>query len=154
MFVDVQIASTVSSIPDTIEIQSCVSDVLRELAFSGECEVSVRIVDEKEGRDLNRQHRDMDKATNVLSFPPDRETAGHLPPDVPCSLGDIVICGPIVEREAAEQGREIAAHWAHLLVHGTLHLLGHDHKDDVEAAAMEAIETRILVRRGFEDPYS
>jgi probable rRNA maturation factor len=96
----------------------------------------------------------MDKATNVLSFPADSETLDNLPPDLPCSLGDIVICGPVVEREAEAQHKEKAAHWAHLLVHGTLHLLGHDHDVAAEAVEMEAIETRILRRRGIGDPYA
>lgn len=152
--VDIQIASAVVSVPGEKEILSWIGDVVREVDFARECEVSVRVVDEEEGRKLNKQYRDVDKATNVLSFSADSGAPGPVPPDLPYSLGDIVICGPIVEREAAAQHKEIAAHWAHMLVHGTLHLLGHDHEVDAEAEAMEALERRILSRRGVADPYA
>ena len=152
--VDIQVASTAVSVPDEADMQSWVQDVISELAITKECEVSIRIVDEEEGRDLNNQYRDKDSATNVLSFPADNEAIRNLPPDHPCSLGDIVICGPIVEREAADQHKEIESHWAHLLVHGTLHLLGHDHEVDAEAREMEALETRILGKRGVANPYA
>jgi probable rRNA maturation factor len=89
----------------------------------------------------------------VLSFPSGSGSPGELAADIPYLLGDIVICGPVVQREATAQQKLLAAHWAHLLVHGTLHLLGHDHRVDAEAEAMEAIETRILHRRGVRDPY-
>jgi len=152
--IDIQVASVVGSVPGETEMQSWVQDVIMELAVPGKCEVSIRIVDEEEGRELNKQYRDIDTATNVLSFPANNEILGSPPPQLPCSLGDIVICGPIVEREAADQHKEINAHWAHLLVHGTLHLLGHDHEADDEAEEMEAIETRILGKRGIGDPYA
>lgn len=151
--VDVDVASSVTSVPDESEIQSWVADAIRELAVKRDCEVSIRIVDEEEGRELNKRYRNIDKATNVLSFPSDEESPIVLTPGVPYLLGDIVICGPIVEREAAAQNKAPAAHWAHLLVHGTLHLLGHDHTIHSEAEVMEAIETRILERRGVKDPY-
>jgi probable rRNA maturation factor len=111
-------------------------------------ELSVRIVDEPEMRELNARYRHKDYPTNVLSFP-----AG-LPPgvDVPL-LGDIVICAPLVTREAAEQHKAPRAHWAHLLVHGTLHLLGHDHERARDAEVMEALERRILAGLKFPDPY-
>jgi probable rRNA maturation factor len=140
-------------VPDDADIQSWVEDVIGELDVAGQCEVSIRIVDEKEGRELNKQYRNIDNATNVLSFPADNDALGIPPPELRCSLGDIVICGPIVEREAALQHKDIQAHWAHLLVHGTLHLLGHDHEADDEADEMEALETRILGKRGVRDPY-
>lgn len=111
-------------------------------------EVSVRIVDAEEGRALNLQYRGRDYATNVLSFPVE------LPPGVDLPLiGDLVICAPVVAREAAEQGKKPADHWAHLTVHGTLHLLGYDHIDEVEAEAMEALETKVLAGLGISDPY-
>lgn len=152
--VDLQVASAVGSVPDDAAVQSWVQDVIDEMEFGRQCEVSVRIVDEKEGRELNKQYRNKDGATNVLSFPADSESMLTLPADVPCVLGDIVICGPIVESEANEQKKKIESHWAHLLVHGTLHLLGHDHEEDADAEEMEAIETRILGKRGVADPYS
>ena len=111
-------------------------------------ELAVRIVDEAEMRALNHRYRHKDYATNVLAFP------AELPPgvDIPL-LGDIVVCAPVVEREAREQGKRARAHWAHLLVHGTLHLLGHDHERPRAAAAMEALEQRVLAALGFPDPY-
>lgn len=111
-------------------------------------EVSVRIVDVEEGRALNLQYRGRDYATNVLSFPVE------LPPGVDLPLiGDLVICAPVVAREAAEQGKKPADHWAHLTVHGTLHLLGYDHINEAEAETMEALETKVLAGLGISDPY-
>ena len=111
-------------------------------------EVSIRIVDAEEGRALNLQYRGRDYATNVLSFPVE------LPPGVDLPLiGDLVICAPVVAREAAEQGKKPADHWAHLTIHGTLHLLGYDHIDEAEAEAMEALETKVLAGLGIADPY-
>jgi probable rRNA maturation factor len=111
-------------------------------------EVSIRIVDAEEGQALNLQYRGRDYATNVLSFPVE------LPPGVDLPLiGDLVICAPVVAREAAEQGKKPADHWAHLTIHGTLHLLGYDHIDEAEAEAMEALETKVLAGLGIADPY-
>lgn len=111
-------------------------------------EVSIRIVDEAEGAELNRTWRHKDYATNVLSFP------AELPPGIRSPLlGDLVICAPVVIREAAQQGKSPEAHWAHLVVHGTLHLLGYDHETEAEAEAMEALETRMLAGLGYPDPY-
>ena len=111
-------------------------------------EVSVRIVDTEEGQALNLQYRGRDYATNVLSFPVE------LPPGVDLPLiGDLIICAPVVAREAAEQGKKPADHWAHLTIHGTLHLLGYDHIDEAEAEAMEALETKVLAGLGIADPY-
>jgi len=152
--VDVQVATTGGDVPSDSVLQSWVQEVIDELAIGNECEVSIRIVDEKEGRELNKQYRDKDGATNVLSFPADKESLLSLPADLPQLLGDIVICGPVVEREAADQQKEIASHWAHLVIHGTLHLLGHDHEEAEEAEAMEIIETRILGKRGVANPYA
>lgn len=154
MSVDVQIASTVGDVPSVTAMQSWVQDVIDELLIARECEVSIRIVDEKEGYELNKQYRDKDGATNVLSFPADNESIVDLPPELPRLLGDIVICGPVVQREAAEQKKGIESHWAHLVIHGTLHLLGHDHEKEEEAAEMEAIETRILGKHGVANPYA
>ena len=111
-------------------------------------EVAIRIVDTDEGLALNRQYRGRDYATNVLSFP------AELPPGVDLPLlGDLVICAPVVNREAAEQGKKPVDHLAHMTVHGTLHLLGYDHIEDAEAEAMESLETRILAGLGISDPY-
>ena len=108
--------------------------------------ITVRIVGEEEGRTLNREYRQKDYATNVLTFDYVQE------PEIEA---DLVLCAPVVEREAREQKIDLAAHYAHLLVHGTLHAQGYDHEDDgPEAAAMEARETKVLAGLGFPDPYA
>ncbi len=118
-----------------------------------EADLAIRIVAEKEGRGLNRHYRGKDYATNVLSFP--AELPEGLPKGVKFPLlGDLVICAPVVAREAREQGKPLAAHYAHLTVHGTLHLLGWDHEDDKEAEAMEQLERQILATLGLPDPYA
>ena len=113
-----------------------------------EADLAIRLVDEDEGRALNRHYRGKDYATNVLSFPAELPEGVKLP-----LLGDLVICGPVVAREAAEQGKAVRDHYAHLTVHGTLHLLGWDHEDEVEAEAMEQLEREILAGLGIQDPY-
>ncbi|MEB1608694.1 rRNA maturation RNase YbeY [Xanthomonas campestris pv. campestris] len=118
-----------------------------------EADLAVRIVDEKEGCSLNHHYRGKDYATNVLSFP--AELPEGLPKGIKMPLlGDLVICAPVVAREAAEQGKSLAAHYAHLTVHGTLHLLGWDHEDDKDADAMEQLERDILTDLGIDDPYA
>jgi probable rRNA maturation factor len=112
-------------------------------------ELSIRIVDTDEGQALNRDYRGKDYATNVLSFPAELPPGMNLP-----LIGDLAICAPVVIREAAEQGKAARDHWAHLTVHGVLHLLGHDHLEEAEAVAMEALETRILAGLGIADPYA
>ncbi len=112
-------------------------------------EVDVRIVDEREIVELNRRFRNKPEATNVLSFPFED------PPGVHTGLlGDVVICAPVVCREAQGQGKQVMAHWAHMLVHGIMHLRGYDHETPREAQAMEGMETRILTRLGFPNPYA
>ena len=117
---------------------------------SADSELTIRLVDEAEGRELNHTYRHKDYATNVLSFPAD------VPDDmldIPL-LGDLVICVAVVEREAAEQGKSLEAHWAHLVIHGCLHLLGYDHIDDEEAEEMEGLERELLAELGHRDPYA
>jgi len=116
----------------------------------GDSELTIRLVDVPEGRELNNTYRHKDYATNVLSFPAD------VPDDmldIPL-LGDLVICVAVVEREAAEQGKSLEAHWAHLVIHGCLHLLGFDHEEDEEAEEMEALERTLLAELGHPDPYA
>lgn len=113
-----------------------------------QADLAIRVVDEREGRALNRHYRGKDYATNVLSFPAELPDGVKLP-----ILGDIVLCAPVVAREAGEQGKALAAHYAHLTVHGVLHLLGMDHEDPVEAEAMEQLEREILAVLGIADPY-
>ncbi len=110
-------------------------------------EVTLRLVDEDEGRQLNRDYRGKAYATNVLTFAYGADAAGLF-------AGDIVLCAPVVAREAAEQGKALDAHYAHMVVHGMLHLQGHDHEAEAEAVAMEAVESFIMQRLGFPDPYA
>ncbi|RLJ19918.1 rRNA maturation RNase YbeY [bacterium endosymbiont of Escarpia laminata] len=112
-------------------------------------EVVIRIVDEAESRTLNRDYRGKDRPTNILSFP------FEAPPQVPSNLlGDLVICAPVVMREAAAQNKSALSHWAHMTVHGMLHLQGFDHLDDNEAEIMESREQQTLRELGFSDPYA
>ncbi|GAB6195226.1 rRNA maturation RNase YbeY [Lysobacter xanthus] len=115
-------------------------------------EVAIRIVGPDEGRELNHQYRGKDYATNVLSFPAERPEGLPEGVELP-ELGDLVVCAEVVAREAAEQGKRPADHWAHLTVHGVLHLLGWDHEDESDAEAMEARERAILAGLGVADPY-
>ena len=150
--VDVQLACDAQDVPDAERIREWVDLALAAAdAASPDAEVSVRIVGIEEMKSLNDEYRDKDQATNVLSFP-GGELAG-LPPEAARALGDIVLCAAVIRSEAAEQNKALADHWAHLLVHGTLHLLGHDHTSDDEAAAMESLEVRILTSIGVDDPY-
>lgn len=119
-------------------------------ALEHDAEVTLRIVDENEGLRLNSAYRGKDHATNVLTFAYTQDM--ELPPGMPMT-GDIVLCAPVVEREAREQGKSVEAHYAHLVVHGMLHLQGYDHEHDDEAAAMEARETEIVAKLGYPDPY-
>ena len=114
-------------------------------ALDAPAEITVRIVSEDEGRALNRDFRGRDYATNVLTFDYAKK---------PVVTADLVLCAPVVAREAADAGRPVEAHYAHLLVHGTLHAQGHDHQHDAQAAAMEARETAVLRALGFDDPYA
>jgi probable rRNA maturation factor len=117
-----------------------------------QADLAIRIVDTREGRALNRHYRGKDHATNVLSFP--AELPEGLPKNVKLPLlGDLVICAPVVAREAREQKKPLAAHYAHMTVHGALHLLGWDHEDAREADCMEQLEREILATLGFADPY-
>jgi probable rRNA maturation factor len=114
-----------------------------------EADLAIRIVGTKEGRALNRHYRGRDYATNVLSFPAELPEGVVLP-----LLGDIVLCAPVITREAREQKKALTDHYAHLTVHGALHLLGWDHEDAREADCMEQLEREILAEMGIEDPYA
>lgn len=137
------------------------ADLLRwaQAAWPGgadaEAGVVVRIVNAAESQELNRAYRDKDYPTNVLSFPYDEPSIPDEEDDADDIeyLGDLVICLPVIEREAAEQGKTPTQHWAHLLIHGLLHLQGYDHITDAEAEEMEGLETDILGKLGFPDPY-
>lgn len=135
----VQYAAKGEALPTRAEVRKWV-----RATAPGAAELTVRFVDAEEGRSLNAQYRGKDYATNVLTFPYARE---------PVLAGDLVLCLPVVLREAAEQGKPAAAHFAHLVVHGMLHLLGYDHETGAEARIMEQMERAILDRLGYPDPY-
>ncbi len=119
-----------------------------------DADLAVRLVGSKEGRALNRHYRGKDYATNVLSFPADIADGVKMPKGVKMPLlGDLVLCAPVIAREAKEQKKSLASHYAHLTVHGALHLLGWDHEDTREAECMEQLEREILAGLGLPDPY-
>ena len=144
--IDIQRACSASTVADE-DIRNWIASALAHR--HPDAEVSVRLVTEEEMTRLNHQYRGRDSATNVLSFPAD------LPADLEHPLlGDIVICSAVVAREAVEQGKGEQQHWAHMLVHGCLHLLGYDHVDAQEAELMESLETTILQSLGYPCPYT
>jgi probable rRNA maturation factor len=122
--------------------------------------LTLRVVDEDESQSLNKAYRGMDKPTNILSFEGDpmddlpQEVREALMEDELAHLGDLVICAPVLAQEAFEQGKTLEAHWAHMMVHGCLHLLGYDHLEEVQAQEMEQLERDILASLGYSDPYS
>ncbi len=153
--VDVQVAPNVSNVPAELDIQNWLEQVIAQVGndTARSIEISVKIVDEAEGRALNRQFTQKDSATNVLSFPLLDADLPELPAELPLAMGDIVICASVVAREASDQGKNSSDHWAHMLVHGALHLFGYDHGTEVEAQEMEMLEARILAVGGVENPY-
>ena len=144
--VDVQYAMAVDGIPGEDAIREWVLLALPEQ--KKEAELTVRIVDEAEITALNRQYRGKDGPTNVLSFPYE-----GIPGVATELLGDIVICAPVVASEAVAQHKPLDAHWAHIVVHGVLHLLGFDHQHDDHAHQMEAREAELLASLGYANPY-
>ena len=147
---DLQQACQQPNLPSEAQLTSWLTAALTGQLDSAE--VSVRIVEEAESQELNGLYRGNDKPTNVLSFP------FELPPGVPAEemnflLGDLIICAAVVAREAAQQNKELHHHWAHMLIHGALHLLGYDHIDTVEAEQMEQMERDILAGLNISDPY-
>lgn len=147
IFVDLQIATeNIEGLPTEEQIVQWATAAVQP--EGDEVEMTVRIVDEAESHELNLTYRGKDRPTNVLSFP------FECPDEVELLLlGDLVICRQVVEREAAEQEKPLMAHWAHMVVHGSLHLLGYDHIEDDEAEEMESLETQIMQGLGFDDPY-
>lgn len=115
-----------------------------KVALQREASITLRIVDEPDGRELNKNYRGKDYATNVLTFVYD---------DAEPLSGDIVICAPVVEREAAAQHKDLLAHYAHLTLHAALHLQSHEHGNDADAAEMEALETALMLKLRYPDPY-
>ncbi|HKZ11677.1 MAG TPA: rRNA maturation RNase YbeY [Rhodanobacteraceae bacterium] len=148
LLVHVDYAIPRRGLPAAVSFKRWIEAALFAARHHKPAELSIRLVNAREGRALNRQYRDRDYATNVLSFPVE------LPPGVASPLlGDLAICAPVVAREAREQGKPLRDHYAHLTVHGVLHLLGFDHQEDIEAARMEKLETGILAKLGMPDPY-
>ena len=131
--------------PSTSEFQQWVDLAMQD---DKPAQVSIRIVDEAESQQLNKAYRGKDKPTNVLSFPMDVPEEFNMP-----MLGDLVICAPVVAREAQEQNKSLKAHWAHMVIHGMLHLQGYDHISDDEAEEMESLEIELMQQLGYTNPY-
>jgi len=153
--IDLQIACDADNLPNEADIQRWV-----EAALEGrkeDADVCIRIVDNDESQALNLEYRGKDKPTNVLSFPfevpAELIEMGVDLEGMDATLGDLIVCAPVVAAEASEQKKTLDAHWAHMVVHGCLHLLGFDHIKDDEADIMEALERDILAELGFDDPY-
>ncbi|MGB0133503.1 rRNA maturation RNase YbeY [Dokdonella sp.] len=135
-------------VPARSSFQTWLEAALRGARRRRATELSIRLVDAEEGRALNREYRHRDYATNVLSFPSDLIPEMDSP-----MIGDLAICVPVVIREATEQGKSVRDHFAHMTVHGTLHLLGYDHEVDTDAEQMEALERKVLGNLDIADPY-
>ena len=143
---DLQLAFDTPDLPTEMQFQQWLDAVV--LPFQADAEVTIRIVGNVESQQLNFDYRGKDKPTNVLSFP------FQCPPGIELPLlGDLVICAPVVAQEAQQQNKTLSAHWAHMVVHGCLHLLGFDHINDDDAEQMEAEEVTILQQLGFTNPY-
>jgi len=143
--IDVQKATAFQPLPDEEQFEAWVTAALRR---SEDAELTVRLVDREESRQLNSQYRGKDQPTNVLSFPAD------LPPGIELPLlGDVVICAPLVAEEAEAQSKAVESHWAHLVIHGVLHLMGYDHQAEKEAEEMESLEVELLDSLGIANPY-
>jgi probable rRNA maturation factor len=144
--IEIQRATTSKTTPADEAFQKWVRAALS--GIRNEAVLAIRIVDIEEGQQINRRYRDKDYATNVLSFPADLPTGIS-----DAQLGDLLICAPVVANEAKEQGKPEADHWAHLTVHGVLHLLGYDHENDADTGVMESLEIKILNGLGISNPY-
>jgi len=144
--VDVQYAADFPDLPDEKQFRYWVETALKDLKDNAE--LTIRIVDEAEGTELNEKWRKSKGPTNVLSF--SNEGVSEIAPDL---LGDIVICAPVVAREAKEQNKNSQSHWAHMVIHGVLHLTGFDHIDPEDADRMESLEINILEKLNYKNPY-
>lgn len=149
--VDIQFAIDPAGLPPASAFRHWANAAMADLVE--DATIVMRITDEAESQSLNREYRGKDRPTNVLSFP------FEAPQGVPAEalgnpLGDLVICAPVVEREASQQGKSPPAHWAHMVVHGVLHLRGYDHQDDAQTQQMEDRERQVLDALGFSDPYA
>lgn len=146
--VDIQNASSAKNLPSSELFQQWI-DVALDFVTENDFELTIRLVDISESQQLNKQYRQKDKPTNVLSFP------FEVPDGVELNLlGDLVICTQIVEQEAKDQNKQTFDHWAHMVIHGCLHLLGYDHINDTDANEMESLEVKILSKLNIADPYN
>lgn len=152
LLLDVQLAESIEhldTLPTEEQLTLWASTALKGRTEFEEPELTIRLTDEEESQALNSEYRGKDKPTNVLSFP------FEMPPGIPLELlGDLIICVGVVEQEAQEQAKTTEAHWAHMVIHGCLHLLGYDHIKDDEAEEMEALERDLLASLGYPDPYA
>lgn len=147
MNINLDVQREVDALPKDDELLKWLKETL-EFEQHGDTELTIRFVDEKESAELNEQYRHKNGSTNILSFPFDA------PAEVELNLlGDLIICADVVKKEARQQKKEELAHWAHMVIHGTLHLLGYDHLTDEQASVMEAKEIKILSQLGYTDPY-
>jgi probable rRNA maturation factor len=168
LIVDVQYATSRRGVPHAASLRAWAQRAYRHAVAEARVDappniaVTLRVVGSGESRRLNRTWRGKDKPTNVLSFPAlsfdvagarGRSEAARMPGNEPAQLGDVAICAAVVAREAREQHKPPRAHWAHMVVHGILHLLGYDHERDGDAKVMEARETKLLRQFGYSDPY-
>ena len=145
--VDIQVEDRSSKAPDESQLSDWIETIFSVLKCPPTA-LTIRIVDEEEMTELNRRYRGENRSTNVLSFP--FEPLPKIDVDL---LGDIVLCGSVVAREAMTQKKSLMGHWAHMIVHGMLHLFGYDHETDCQAKEMEGVEQKLLARLGFSDLY-
>ena len=140
--------STSSHIPSESKIRSWTNHISNQCLNKS---VTIRIVDELESKKINMRFRNVDKPTNILAFP--SSDLPYIELDEPLSLGDLVVCAPLLEKEALEQEKELESHWAHILIHGILHLIGYNHEDSSAANIMEDLEIQVLKKIGISNPY-
>jgi probable rRNA maturation factor len=154
--VDIQIACENYNVPSKEDFETWIMLSMRNIDFilEQDFEIGVRVVNESESKRLNKQYRKINQSTNILSFFSGMDDNIRWSKTIPKPLGDLVICAPVIEREAIEQGKELFAHWAHMIVHGMLHLVGFDHAVEHEANEMESLEVDILEELGFPNPYA
>ena len=154
--VDIQIACENYNVPSKEDFETWIMLSIRNIDFilERDFEIGIRVVNESESKRLNKQYRKINQSTNILSFFSSMDDNIRWSKTIPKPLGDLVICAPVIEREAIEQGKELYAHWAHMIVHGMLHLVGFDHAVEHEAYEMESLEADILEELGFSNPYA
>ncbi|OPX56705.1 probable rRNA maturation factor [Oceanospirillum multiglobuliferum] len=146
--IDLQLACDADNLPSEADFTLWLQKVIDAHEDTGH-EITIRIVSPEESQSLNHQYRGKEKPTNVLSFPFESPPEVQLP-----LLGDLIVCAQVVAEEAQEQGKALKDHWAHMIIHGSLHLLGYDHIEDEEAEEMEALEIELLVSLNIQDPYN